>query len=913
MILHRAQLKGWKCFAAPISLGPFSPGLNILFAENGTGKSTLFEALRRGLLDSHRVSGEELQRLRPWGTELTPSIAIEFEARGARYLVTKTFLDQPSATLFRKDGEQFTPVAEDDAVHKRLLGLFRASPSSRGLSKEPHWGLTQVLWAPQGNLALSSLSTDVVSSIRTSLSYQFSGAEGEEITRELAKMYQHYFTPNGKYRSGKEAPEFMQLKERLLTLEHSREELQTQLVKVESSLQELLQVRTKRQTSQETIVQLKQAQHHMQEQVKVFELCKKRLEVLTAQLHAVEAKFSELNSLLFQIATQKQELQDRKTRLAQLTADSASIQREVTALDGELSSKRLELERQRKLATELQQRVEEIHHAEKFVALVTRLKENMKQLHVVASLKDKITLQQDTIKNTPVITKAQVQSIRGLLQERKELQFQLNNAQVCVQISPQTNLEIIHLEKQQQIAAGATQEFRGDHQVSLELSGIAQIVVSGSAQTTSILRAQLEALDQDLLRQTSIYGTQDLERLESLYEQRALAQNDLERSNGELQALLAGQSEQRFITEHQTLLQEHALLLERFPGWTAQLPNPKQLAQALTPSRETTIRSIQVLEGAWEETLQRHGAACSKYQTALAHIFQLTTEIQSLSTKEQELARRQESPESDQQRLRELAIERDTKKLLLEEENKKLSAFGIDPHQELQRLDQSVQALLTEEQGLVHSENMLQATLETLSAQGLYSKLSALEEEIASDQQRIAREEKRALALKLLYETLLICKTEALQAVVKPVEQQVLESLATIGVTKIRQVKLNETLLPDTCLPDSTDVSVLLREFSGGEQEQIHFVVRLALAEALAREERQFVVFDDVLTATDSKRVAKLLELFRRSSERLQVFILTCQPEKFLALQDATWFELERIVAESKQTLSTFAVSGESA
>ena len=66
MILRSIQVRGWKCFADPVEVGPFTEGLNVLHAPNATGKSTLFEALLRGLLDGHRVTGRDVEALRPW-------------------------------------------------------------------------------------------------------------------------------------------------------------------------------------------------------------------------------------------------------------------------------------------------------------------------------------------------------------------------------------------------------------------------------------------------------------------------------------------------------------------------------------------------------------------------------------------------------------------------------------------------------------------------------------------------------------------------------------------------------------------------------------------------------------------------------------------------------------------------------
>lgn len=56
MILKRIVVSNWRSLLNEVELGPFSDGLHVIHAPNGTGKSSLFEAMRRGLFDAHHVS-----------------------------------------------------------------------------------------------------------------------------------------------------------------------------------------------------------------------------------------------------------------------------------------------------------------------------------------------------------------------------------------------------------------------------------------------------------------------------------------------------------------------------------------------------------------------------------------------------------------------------------------------------------------------------------------------------------------------------------------------------------------------------------------------------------------------------------------------------------------------------------------
>lgn len=72
MILRQVTVSNWRCLLEEISIGPFDDGLNIIHAPNGTGKSTLFEAFRSGMLDNHAVTGRGIDAIVPWGRKLSP-------------------------------------------------------------------------------------------------------------------------------------------------------------------------------------------------------------------------------------------------------------------------------------------------------------------------------------------------------------------------------------------------------------------------------------------------------------------------------------------------------------------------------------------------------------------------------------------------------------------------------------------------------------------------------------------------------------------------------------------------------------------------------------------------------------------------------------------------------------------------
>jgi len=104
-------------------------------------------------------------------------------------------------------------------------------------------------------------------------------------------------------------------------------------------------------------------------------------------------------------------------------------------------------------------------------------------------------------------------------------------------------------------------------------------------------------------------------------------------------------------------------------------------------------------------------------------------------------------------------------------------------------------------------------------------------------------------------------------------------------------------LLPENVSPQAAGEPVPIDAVSGGEQEQIHFAVRLALANVLFKDERQPFVLDDVFTFTDTARLARLLKILEEATEKFQILVFTCHPERYGGLRQADFFDLEELLA----------------
>ena len=220
----------------------------------------------------------------------------------------------------------------------------------------------------------------------------------------------------------------------------------------------------------------------------------------------------------------------------------------------------------------------------------------------------------------------------------------------------------------------------------------------------------------------------------------------------------------------------------------------------------------------------------------------------------------------------------------------------------MQKLERQLKALEEAEAKARDDENKAEGRLQTMATEGAYSKLVACEEKLADLNARIRREKLRMDATKLLYDTVNSCKAAIVAAVAAPVERKATYMLGRIAGPRLGGVQLTENFVPVGVRPGIASEPVDLTNLSGGEQEQLFLITRLALGQVLAKDERQLVVLDDVLNATDTGRLARVLTLLEENADHLQIVILTCHPERYRALEKAQFFDLQEIVGHSNQT-----------
>jgi uncharacterized protein YhaN len=195
-----------------------------------------------------------------------------------------------------------------------------------------------------------------------------------------------------------------------------------------------------------------------------------------------------------------------------------------------------------------------------------------------------------------------------------------------------------------------------------------------------------------------------------------------------------------------------------------------------------------------------------------------------------------------------------------------------------------------------------EAAVRAILLQGPYTSLATAEERVRQLEADEALEKLRLDAIHLLKTTVDGAKARVLEGIAEPVEARATALLERIAGRPLARIRLGDGMALQAVQPDGCSGNAPVEQMSAGEQEQVYFATRLALAEILGGQERQALVLDDPLVNTDGDRLARILELIDEYSGRLQFIILTCHPGRYIELHGAASRHMSKLDPVAPET-----------
>lgn len=880
MKIRSVELTNFRKFVGTVRIDSIGDNVNILVGRNELGKSTLLQAINAVIFDKARSTAGHVKAFRHFLNGTVPEVKLAFDIEGQSWSIQKRFaLQAGKAVLTCSNGRIF----EDDAAEtelQRLLGFT----GGRGGGEPGIWG---TLWVQQGHsFGDTKLNEPAQRTIQGCLESQVGlvtgGARGQKIPNAVRKALEDIQSqkgPRGRFR---------EVTERLNAVNTEIVELQGKANNVSDFLTELT---VRRRDLRETLAGWDDTQHRA-------ELERERNRRVAASTLAAEiVSAGDAAKLARERATHmRQSVIDRANAVRELTA----LEFDLTVLSGEASATLaakneastivdqahrhlVSLRSQASQSNELGRRLDRIRA---YVALSSEIGQHQATIDRAAAL-DAEAVRLSELIGSIAATDEAVTRIEEAVTEVAAAEAAANAVATTVFLAIEDNARgRISVDGRPLSAAQPPLSILARAVIGIEEVG--SISIEPQIKNRTALTNRRAAAIEELRQSLEAAGASDLPAARAAAGLRREHVRQLADVRREIANLAPGNRQRKipagldvlksYLGELRGRLKSEMELLN-----LDTLPEEDALAAEVSKNHEIGAQlasDIATAEAALAGPQHMLAEADKKLRKVEGRVAELKGTI---GTRRADLDAIR-SVRSDAT----LAEEAGELEVIAAEKESEFAAKQSDAGDTVEAIDARIRRLEgaaanhTRAVGSLNNDiTRLAALIEASECTGVEELLLASEAERDRLAETVAEFEQEAAILQLLLETLETAEREAKNRYLAPVVSRVQPYL--------------KMLLPgsDIVLDENLQIAGLQRggeredfEFlSGGTQEQLAVLTRLAFAELLLQQGRPAtVILDDALAFSDDDRIESMFDVLMRAGEQTQIIVLTCRKKLFTRL-----------------------------
>lgn len=868
MILHRLRLKNFRGIADREITFP-DRGVVVVCGPNEIGKSSMLEALDLLLEHKDRSAKQRVLQVKPTHADAGAEVEAEISTGPYRFVYRKRFHKKPVTEL-----TVTAPAREQhsgDEAHDRVRAMLEETVDTK------LWDAQRVLQSAATE-AVDLSGSDALARALDAAAGEIDNAGGTEslLVDRIDAEYARYFTPA----TGKPAKEYRDAVGRLAALDGEAQHCRDLVADVEDRVR-------RHETLTATRAELTAARGPASVRRAAAEQAAADLTELgeqVAQARLVATAAAGTSSASQSAQQQRQKLvADAERRAATLT----ELQQGLDAAAADEATARLAVESadvaaagaaERLLAA--QQRADAARAAAAACSdgeEADRLDDRVARIAEAQAAAARVEAELAAITLTPAVL-ADIEQAAALMQRLTEQQ-RADAARVV--LTPRADLEVTVDGEPLRLAADQDWTAPASSPVTVELPGVLSVRIDPGA-TAAGLHAQLQSAQRitgELLVQG---GVADLATAREVDQRR----RELDASRAQLSATLEGLS----------LGEDVDAMRARLAQLRANAPQPGLDAAAAAVELSAAIEALDAARAAADTAHQVAAAATAECAATCTAATLLRDRIQTAGTELAEVC-----GQLDQSRAgasdddvaaaavagAAAAAAAEASLIALTERYEAANPAAVDA--ELIAARQADEAIAAELAEVERQLAALTAQLEVIGEEGRQGRLDEAEAELERARAVHDRVAERAIAVKLLRETMIRHRDSTRQRYVAPYRTE-LERLGrtVFGPTFEVEVGTNLTINRRTL----AGCTVPYDSLSGGAKEQLGILARLAGAALVAAADTVPVVIDDALGFTDSDRLDRMGEVFSTVGDRGQVIVLTCQPDRYAGIADAEFIEL---------------------
>jgi DNA repair exonuclease SbcCD ATPase subunit len=912
LILEGFEIENWSCIARATVTELPPAGVAVLHGPNGTGKSSIIQALRACLMDfASSSTAKELKRWFPKNSSEKPRVRVSFRAQGSSWRISKQFGSKESSLERRvASGAWKLEKATAADAHEAMRQLTGAKDSGSGLH--------QLLWLTQAEFHLpdpGKFDPDVQSQLRavlgvlqTPLDDRFLGVVKENWSRWFGARSK----PGEKPRLKKDCP----LERARAALELRRLELEQ--IECEYKRNESMMVR-----SADLEVATRELRRQLTVRLQERELLQEEYEKSRSRLEAHRLALERLGGaqrILGERQALRQRRGDYEARLREAETAAGAARGEIADRACRLSAAEEYLHRLRKEAHELRERgrrsqgkLSAIGERRQLLAVKDQLKtaqENLLQTERAAATIDEL---QSLDRERPAPDLSTLETLEANRARATRLRADLEAAAIVLTViadagSPAAQLEIDGTVATDPAAAGCApvrHAVRRRAEVTIPGWGRLELMRGLDARTVDQIESDLDKCERTFAAELEPFGVPAadpaaLDRLRGRAAEKQARAPQLERWKRELD---------RLAPKGLNDLRQEVARLERSLASRSSGASQLELQQ---PDLPTTAEALDKLGGQVKAEIERielETREIERQQNELLHRIDGDRD----RSRDGEGLRRQVAAASERLASIEAAaklhrgeLERLPLSEQLEEEvraaegaldtaHKQVQVTKLNESEESvrQRLDDADEALRALQAQITEADREFHQLRGALSqTEGLHQKRAAAAAALETLTRQVERETLESEAYDRLYALFEECREKQFGAVLGPIHDRVVGWMRLLRISDYQSIRFNDQFLPRELIAGDGTTGYLIGEESTGTIEQIGLMVRLALGSMLSTpDEPVAAVLDDPLTHSDAVRLDRMRAVLRCAAAGnpgstppagpLQILVFTCHPEWF--------------------------------
>ncbi len=851
------RLENVRRFADPVEITGIGSGLNVLAAPNEQGKSTIFDALHAAFFKDAKSWDKDIRALAPRaGGE--PRVEVEIELEGRTYRLAKQFQKASGKGELRIwQGDSL--YLQSDAAEAWLQSLIK-SPKAGGPA-----GL---LWVRQGltNFADAketlAARQDLMSSVAGEVDSITGGQRMDAIRRDVRQSLDRLVTLRGAKKGGALEQAMTELAE----LTAREEELAVKVRELRGQLDQRQNLRRALADLQEPEAQqaLEQRLRQTRQELQAAETYQEKLNAAEQAVQnatlLLDNHDAALAGFLARCTDHREAAQARDEAAAGLDQCGKAhlpAQAQLTAAERGLAEAKSATQTAEARLAQLQRAERLAQAAGQRQALQKTLQQARDLMQQIAGLKEQAEQGPDRAELERLETAREALALASQAQ-------QLSAFSLTVRYEPgregELTLDGVPLAGETRVPLP-----QGG---SLVAPGLGRIELSPGAGAGS---AQLDQAQQDLNLALEVAKCSSVDEARRRYQ------------SGQEARIRREEAE----TQLRQLAPEGVLaLMQRLDALPAEEADPKGLpvedtleqleAAVFTRRAEMDLAAAAVEQARANEAqhrLELEGARVS-HQAALQRLERAEAALAGqgdTTEKQTEFQQRQEALRQD------LAARKAGYRALQQEapdlDMARARAVRAKSEQAATRA-----AIQTHQRDLA----VLDSRIATTAGMAVEEELAEVRDQVIAAQKRLTAVEFEVSVLQRLDQALEQARSAAQEAYIGPVLQE-LQPLLRLLWPEARLGLDAGQVLPDQLMRAGQEES--FDSLSGGTQEQIALLVRLAFARLLARGGQSApIILDDAIVYTDDARIEKIFDALTLQADEMQILVFTCRQKSFRAL-----------------------------